>query len=121
TYQSQNDEEGTELEVDYTKIPGELDKSFEELDEDAALRPTIINTGEIWTKSSQKALLAPPQTESLTTNEQGIEKNKAFDLLDALTKSGVLSIEHASLHVVLAATHCFDETLMNTVINDNIN
>jgi len=49
------------------------------------------------------------------------EKNKAFDLLDALTKSGGLSIEYASLHVIVAATHCFDKSVMNTLIKDNIN
>src|SRR5947208_1622106 len=26
-----------------------------------------------------------------------------------------------SLHVVIASTHCFDKTLMNTLIQDNVN
>jgi len=60
-------------------------------------------------------------TSGLGTEEQGKERNKAFDLLDALTKSGQLVLEHASLHVVIAATHCFDKTLINTVIQDNVN
>ena len=40
--------------VDYTKIPKQLDAKFEELDEDSALRPTIIKPGTLWTHKSQK-------------------------------------------------------------------
>lgn len=107
--------------VDYTRIPGELDKKFEQLDEDGALRPTIIHPGEVWTRTSQKGLLAAPQGATLFAKEQKEEKNKAFDLLDALSKSGALPIENASLHVVIAATHCFDKTLLDTVIQGNVN
>jgi len=42
--------------IDYTKIPGRLDQSFQELDEDHALHSTIIDTSNHWTKTSQKAL-----------------------------------------------------------------
>jgi len=106
---------------DYTEIPNELDRKFEVLDEDSALRPTIIQPGTIWTKSSQAALLAPPTQETLDVPKQEIERNKAFDLLDALSRSGCLDIDQASLHVVMAATHCFDKTLIDTVIQDNVN
>jgi hypothetical protein len=107
--------------VDYTKIPNQLEKKYEELDVDGALRPTIINPGTVWTRRFQKSLLAEPETKSLSKDEQGKERNKAFDLLDALTKSGSLAIEAASLHVVIAATHCFDKTLMDTIIQNNVN
>ena len=43
-----------------------------------------------------------------------------MDLLDALTRSGTLAVDEASLHVVLAATHSFDKTLMATVVQDNV-
>jgi hypothetical protein len=107
--------------VDYTRIPGELDKKFEQLDGDAALRPTIIHPGEVWSRTSQKGLLDAPSSVDLVAEEQSEEKNKAFDLLDALSKSGALPIAHASLHVVIAATHAFDETLLDTVIQGNVN
>jgi hypothetical protein len=107
--------------TDYTQIPAELDEKFEALDEDGALRPSIIHPGDTWTRSSQKGLLAAAATATLRANEQKDEKNRAFDLLDALSKSGALPIEHASLHVVLAATHCFDKTLVDTVIQNNVN
>jgi len=107
--------------VDYTKIPTELEKSCEMLDKDSALRPTIIKPSDSWKKKYQKSLLSAPDTMTLTTTEQDNERKKTFDLLDALTKSGALSVDHASLHVVIAATHCFDKTLMNTIVQDNVN
>jgi len=107
--------------VDYTKIPKELEKKFEALDEDAALRPTIIKPSDMWTKRFQKTLLSAAESSSLGADEQGKERQKCFDLLDALTKSGALTMDAASLHVVIASTHCFDKTLMNTLIQDNVN
>merc|ERR1712072_653974 len=69
----------------------------------------------------QKALLASPTTSTLGGDEQKKEKDAAFDLLDALTKSGALPVDHASLHIVVAATHCFDKTVTETVVQDNVN
>ncbi len=85
------------------------------------MRATILNPGEVWTRAAPKGLLGATTTTTLFAREQKEEKNKAFDLLDALTKSGALAIEDASLHVVIAATHCFDRTLLGTVIEANVN
>lgn len=106
---------------DYTQVPKEMDARFEELDIDSQLRPTIISPSGSWTKRSQKALLASPTTTTLGREEQKKEKDAAFDLLDALTKSGAVPIEAASLHIVVAATHCFDKTITETVVQDNVN
>ena len=107
--------------LDYTRLPAELDAKFERLDEDSALRPTIINPGDVWTRTAQKGLLGAPEVATLSAKEQKDEKSRAFDLLDALSRSGALPVEDASLHVVLAATHCFDKTLLDTVIQGNVN
>ena len=107
--------------VDYTRIPAQLDRRLEQLDGDSALRPTIINPGDPWTRTARKSLLAEPEEQTLYADEQRREKNRAFDLIDALSKSGSIPFEDASLHVVIAATHCFDETLLNTVIQRNVN
>ena len=63
------------------------------------MRATKIIPGPTWTKRSQKALLAPPVLSTLHKEEQIAERNRAFDLLDALSRSGGLTIESASLHV----------------------
>lgn len=107
--------------MDYTRIPAELDKKFEEIDEDASLRPTILHPGGVWNRTSQKSLLSEPEKETLHPSDQERERNKAFDLLDALTKSGAIPIHHASLHVLIASTHRFDKMLIDTVIQQNVN
>lgn len=107
---------------DYTKVPKELDQKFEALDTDSALRPTIVSPGDVWTKRAQKALLAGSPTDTmLFDDDKKREKDAAFDLLDALTKSGALPVENASLHVVVAATHCFDSTVTDTVVKGSVN
>jgi hypothetical protein len=107
--------------VDITQIPVLLDRRYEELDMDAALKPTIINPGASWTKRSQKALLSEPTESILGTSELERERSAAFDLLDALSKSGALTIDCAELHVVIAATHCFDQSVMDTLVQGNVN
>jgi hypothetical protein len=107
--------------VDYTRIPAELDRRFEAIDEDNALRPAILHLGAVWTRTSRQGLLVAPSTHSLHAKDQKTEHNRAFDLLDALTKSGAIPLTHASLHVVVAAAHRFDKTLIETVIEDNVN
>ena len=107
--------------LDYTEIPGLLDRRVERLDADSALRATIINPGPVWEKSYLESLLADVAHKSLSSDEQRTEKDKAFDLIDALSKSGDLAFQDASLHVVIASTHCFDKTLLETVIQGNVN
>jgi len=53
--------------------------------------------------------------------DQLAEKNRAFDLCDSLSRAGVLSIDSAELHIILAATHCFDSSLIDTVVKENVN
>jgi len=80
-----------------------------------------VNPGFPWDRTRQKNLLSPPANTWIGKKSAEKEKTKAFELLDALTKSGGLQIEHASLHIIVAAQHAFDKSLMNTIIQDNIN
>jgi hypothetical protein len=107
--------------LDWTALPVALDAKLLQLDEESALRPTIITAGSTWTKRSQKSLLAPPATSTLSAEEQDRSRTEAFDLLDALSRSGSLDIDCAELHVVMACTHNFTKSLIDTVVQDNVN
>ena len=105
---------------DLTKVPGELDAAYEALDRDSALRPTIITPGVTWRKKAYASLLSRAATDStLGKAEQDSARAAAFDLLDALSRSGTLPLRHAALHVLLGATHCFDESLMDTLVKNS--
>merc|ERR1719295_610732 len=107
--------------VDFTKVPSILDKQFEKLDTDSSLKPTILNVGETWRLKHFPSLRSNVQARLLDEEEQKDEKTKCFDLLDAMSCSGSLPIDCATLHVIVAATHCFDETIINTIIQKNVN
>ena len=107
--------------VDYTKIPTLLDKRFDGLDEDSSIRSNIITPSDKWTKKAQQALLGKPVSSTLRSTEHKSEKDRAFDLLDALTRSGALCLDHASLHVLFSYSHCFDKSVFSTVVEDNVN
>jgi hypothetical protein len=114
---------------DFTKIPALLDERYLQLDTDSALRPTIIKlTTDAWTHRPALGLLHPrpkpgqtPPTNMVGVEQQKTFKNAAFDLLDALSRSGSLVIEDCALHVVIAATHRFKKSLIDTLVQDNIN
>jgi hypothetical protein len=63
---------------DYTKFPTFLEKRLDELDEDGAVRPTILTAANQWTKRFQKALLAPPQSMGLGPEEQKIVRRRCL-------------------------------------------
>jgi hypothetical protein len=107
--------------VDFTMMPKILDAAIEEHDTDNALRSTIIKTSDTWTRSRQENLLTKIRSSTLRSSDIKSEKDKAFDLLDALSRSGPLPISCSELHVIISVTHCFEKDVMGTVIQDNIN
>jgi len=66
-------------------------------------------------------ILTDIQTKSLEAEELKTEKDKAFDLIDTLSRSGAIVFDDASFHVVIASTHAFDKSLVETIIQDNVN
>ena len=107
--------------VDFTMIPKVLDAKMEKYDTDNALRSTIISAGIFWTRRHQENLLSSLKDRTLVSDEIKSETNKAFDLLDALSRSGSLPIACSELHVIVAVTHGFENDVMGTVIQDNVN
>ena len=105
---------------DFSLVPKMIEARLEEFDEEGAVRPTIINSGSLFDKKSQANLLAEQVSSVLDAEAQKVEKQKCFDLLDALTKSGALTVD-ASLHIVMAASHCFDKSVLNTLVQQNVN
>jgi hypothetical protein len=116
--------ESTKL-SDLTMIPKVFDSKFELFGSDerygGAMRSTVIKTSENWKKHYKQTLLSKVQSKVLSIDEKKAERSKAFDLLDALSRSGALSLSHAELHVIIASTHCFDKSVVSTVVQDNVN
>jgi len=106
---------------DLASVPTTLDAQYDALDEDSALRPSIVKPGKVWERRRRAGLLGEEKTVMLKKGELEADRKVAYDLLDALTKSGELEVDHTELHVVVMATHCFDRTLLDTVVQRNVN
>eukprot|EP00808_Paulinella_micropora_P022190 g12445.t1 len=107
--------------IDYVGLPAVLDQQFLAVDKDNALRSAKLSLGEVWTKRYQKSVLAAVETETMSEKEQETHKKQAFDLLDALTRSGDIPLEHSDLHIILPVAHSFQQDLLDTLVKRNIN
>jgi hypothetical protein len=86
------------------------------------VRPTTLKVGPEWTAKRYPYLGSTRVVETkLDTHAQALEKQKCYDLLDCLTKSGAMAIVDAQVHVVIAATHIFDMSVMDTLVKGNVN
>ena len=106
---------------DFTLIPKMLDAQFEALDTGSALRATTIKVGNLWTKREQKNLLANMENISFNADMQKSAREKAYDLLDALSRSGSLPINCVEVHALVCASHIFDRSIIDTAVIDNVN
>merc|ERR1712100_171661 len=80
-----------------------------------------LKCGPTWSKSEQKGLLSSPVKREVDMEAAQVEKNKAFDLLDALSRSGGIALGAADLHVIIAGTHTFTRSLIDYVVQENSN
>lgn len=106
---------------DISAIPSQLDTNFDLYGKGVALRSAVINPRSSWSRQRKATLLSVVEEQNLSSQQVDAEKTSAMELLDALTRSGAVAIENAEIHVVIAVTHCFTSTLMDTVVVDNVN
>ena len=85
-----------------------------------AVRPTILKLGS-WRRTSQDGLLSKPVAHSLSAEDTVSEHQKTLGFLDCLTRSGEIAVDNGSLHIFIASTHCFDKTLVNSIVQENKN
>ncbi len=106
---------------DFTMIPKTLNLAIEKYSGDAMLRSTTLTLGNKWQRTRHIDLFAKPQKSYIEGNSIKVERNKAHDLLDAISRSGTLSVDCSELHVIVAASHHFYKDVINTIVHDNIN
>lgn len=107
--------------VDVTLAPKMLDDAMDRHDNDNGMRLTIIKTQDTWIRRRQESLLTQATETKLKPDDLTVERNKAFDLLDAISRSGSLSIDCCDLHAIVPVTHCFENDVIGTVVQDNVN
>jgi len=106
---------------DVTTIPQKLEQTFERLSVAGEVRPGILRLGGDFSKRYKPSLLANVRAMVLGTEDQKEEKNKAYDLLDSLSRSGSLPVGNVELHTVVVNVHCFSKTLMKVLVADSVN
>jgi hypothetical protein len=107
--------------IDFTTVPRILDAAIEQHGQGIALRSTTVKLSDSWTRSRQDSLLTEATASELWSADLNVERNKAMDLLDALSRSGSLPIPFSELHVIVSVTHCFEKDVIETIVQDNVN
>lgn len=130
-----NDQSLVDIPYDFTGIPKMLDGRFEHMDVSLSnattislrrndmeeLQAMILKPSSTWSRRRQSGLLGKAETTSMTTENIDGEKRMAYELLDALTKGGALPLQQTTLHVIIGSSHTFERTLINTVVQENVN
>ena len=83
------------------------------------LQLTAIEAGEKWVQRNLMSQKSPNKV-VLEKSEQEANTRKALDLLDSLSRSGSLPLKFAELHAIVGFTHCFSQSMMDTLVLDNV-
>ena len=99
-------------EFDVFKICSLFDKNINRFCDDCILHSSIIKLDSIWEDKTCFGFNEYQQTD---------EMNKTIDLLDALSFSGIFPFDNVSFHILLSGNHDFKRSVIDTIIQENIN
>lgn len=86
-----------------------------------ALRPTIINVSSSWIRQSTPLVGSVPPKEPLSLETQEKAHRAVQSLLCVLSNDGAIPLAHTRLDIIVGVTSYFDKSVIDTVIQDNIN
>ena len=104
---------------DFTTVPFRLESNMLQLDPKEVMKPSKITLSN-WQKHSRD-LFGKDSSVGLKEADLKLETNRAFDLIDSLTKTADLPLEDTEVHVFLTVTHDFEEVVLENVIKNNEN
>ena len=103
---------------DESKLPFKLDNAFSLFDEDDALHVGSLKiSSDSWNRWQSTTGVESKLSDDVLKTENSL----ALDLIDALSRSGNLELINTSTHFISGITHWFDLSLMDTIIQTDIN
>jgi hypothetical protein len=89
----------------------------------SSINQTVISVAaaESWTRQDWgDGFLAQCRETALGSELQRAEKNKVFDFLEVISNGGISPFEEgAALHVIVAAVHSYQQSIVETVVQEN--
>lgn len=74
-------------------------------DKEGVIQSVVIKIDNNWTRKWQTNLLEKQKMTNLRGNKIKLDKDEAFDLLDALSRSGLLLIACSELHAIISLSY----------------
>ena len=105
----------------WIEFPFLMNTNLRKFDREDSLHTTIFKSSDYWSGICTDSILSKPKKKYFAPEKVCKFRNNAFDLLDALSRGGTLSLDFGSLHILTAVTHCFDDTILNTITKQNVN
>jgi hypothetical protein len=115
------------LSDDWTQFPIALDRALLASQTNHPHISSALCAGEItakapWTRCRFDSMLQKdPISKMIYDSQKEVEKNKAFDLLDVLSRNGEDVLDNVEMHILCGSVHQFDLSLTDMVVKQNVN